>query len=53
MKNETKDSYFLSWAQQVTVQKRAVLELMLKSDSPLDRLIAQDILQSAGVDINA
>lgn len=52
MIEETKDSNFLSWAQRVTEQKRSVLELMLKSDSPLDRVIARDILQSAGVKIN-
>lgn len=53
MTDETQDSNFFPWALQVTEQKRAVLELMLKSDSPLDRLIARDILQSAGVEINA
>jgi hypothetical protein len=53
MKDESQDSNFLSWARQVTEQKHAVLELMLKSDSTLDRVIARDILQSAGVEINA
>lgn len=49
MKDESQDSNYLSWARQVTEQKRAVLELMLKSDSPLDRVIARDILQTTGL----
>lgn len=46
MRYETKDTNFLSWAQRINEQNRAVLELMLQSESLLDRLIAQDILQT-------
>lgn len=44
---------FSEWALQINSQKRDILELMLKSDNPLDRVIAKDILQTAGVEINA
>jgi hypothetical protein len=44
---------FSSWAAQTYAQKKDILELMLKSDNALDRMIANDILQTAGVDTNA
>ena len=44
---------FSEWAQQVNSQNRDILELMLKSDNALDRVIAKDILLTAGVEINA
>ena len=44
---------FSEWTKQVSAQKRSILELMLKSDNPLNRVIAKDILQTAGVEIYA
>jgi hypothetical protein len=52
MENTTQtDLSFLSWAKRVYAQKRDVLELMLKSDSALDKIIAADIIKTVeGVD---
>jgi hypothetical protein len=39
---------FSEWAKLVKAQKSDILEIMLKSDKPLDRIIAKDILKTAG-----
>lgn len=39
---------FSSWAAQTYATKKDVLKLMLNSDSALDRIIAADIIKSAG-----
>lgn len=44
---------FSSWAAQTYSQKKEVLELMLKSDNALDRIIARDIIKAAEVNTNA
>jgi len=44
---------FSEWAKRIAEQKHTTLKIMLKSDSLLDRIIAKDILQTAGVDTNA
>lgn len=38
---------FASWASQTYATKKDVLELMLISDSALDRIIAPDIIRTA------
>ena len=40
---------FSEWAKLVSEQKNDTLELMLKSDDPMYRIIAKDILKTAGV----
>lgn len=53
--NDTKHTNlnFSSWAAQTYSQNKEILELMLKSDNALDRIIARDILQTVGgVEIN-
>lgn len=42
---------FSEWALKVNEQKHDILELMLKSDDILARVIAKDILKTAGVEI--
>jgi hypothetical protein len=44
---------FSSWATQTYTQEKEILELMLKSDSTLDRTIATDIIKAAGGKENA
>lgn len=50
-----KDKFFSfsTWAKLVSEQNKDVLLLMLKSDNLLNRVIAKDILKTAGVEINA
>jgi hypothetical protein len=40
---------FSEWAKLVSKQKNETLVLMLESDDPLYRVIAKDILKTAGV----
>lgn len=44
---------FSEWAKLVSEQKNDTLLFMLKSDDPIDRVIAKDILKTAGVKMNA
>jgi hypothetical protein len=39
---------FPEWAKLVKAQKGDILKIMLESDKPLDRIIAKDILKTAG-----
>lgn len=40
---------FSEWAKLVNEQENDTLIFMLKSDDPIDRIIAKDILKTAGV----
>jgi hypothetical protein len=42
------DLSFLQWAKQVNFQHPEILEHMIKSTDPLERVIAKRILQTAG-----
>jgi hypothetical protein len=43
---------FAEWAKLVSEQKNDILVLMLKSDNPLNRVIAKDILKTSEVEKN-